>query len=150
MTFHWSTQCGRYIRNLRKRNQDSRYETNETKRNERNETKHKNFWDSWNEQSEQIGDPGPLKMKIGDPGPPKTKKLAIRTAPKKTINDPGPQKICFKAFLKQSNTKKRSRSQMIDQVMTIKTSTESSKTELSSRGKRPFKVFRFSHFWIRN
>ncbi len=35
---------------------------------------------------------------------------------------------------------------MIDQVMTIKTSTESSKTELSSRGKRPFKVFRFSHF----
>ena len=36
---------------------------------------------------------------------------------------------------------------MIDQVMTIKTSTEASKTELSSRGKRPFKVFRFSHFW---
>ena len=45
------------------------------------------------------------------------------------------------------NRKKQSRSQMIDQVMTIKTSTGSSKTELSSRGKRPFKVFRFSHFF---
>merc|ERR1712216_341393 len=33
--------------------------------------------------------------------------------------------------------------QSIDQVMTIKTHTESSKTELSSRGKRPFKVWRF-------
>ena len=32
--------------------------------------------------------------------------------------------------------------QTIDQVMTIKTHTESSKTELSSRGKRPFKVWR--------
>ena len=31
--------------------------------------------------------------------------------------------------------------------MTIKTSTGSSKTELSSRGKRPFKVFGFSHFF---
>ena len=87
------------LRHLRKRNQDSRYETNE--RNERNETKHKNFWDSWNEQSEKIGDPGPPKIKIGDPGPPKTKKLAIRTAPKKTINDPGPPKIFLKAFLKK-------------------------------------------------
>ena len=37
--------------------------------------------------------------------------------------------------------------QTIDQVMTIKTHTESSKTELSSRGKRPFKVFRFSRFF---
>ena len=32
--------------------------------------------------------------------------------------------------------------------MTIKTSTGSSKTELSSRGKRPFKVFGFSHFFL--
>ena len=31
-------------------------------------------------------------------------------------------------------------SQIIDQVMRIKTHTESSKSELSSRGKRPFKV----------
>ena len=45
----------------------------------------------------------------------------------------------------RKNSKKRSLSQMIDQVMTIKTSTGSSKTELSSKGKRPFKVFRFSH-----
>ena len=36
--------------------------------------------------------------------------------------------------------KKLTLSQTIDQVMTIKTHTESSKTELSSRGKRPFKV----------
>ena len=43
--------------------------------------------------------------------------------------------------------KKRSVSQTIDQVMTIKTSTGSSKTELSSRGKRPFKVFGFSRFF---
>jgi len=40
----------------------------------------------------------------------------------------------------EKNRKKRSVSQMIDQVMTIKTSTGSSKSELSSRGKRPFKV----------
>ena len=32
--------------------------------------------------------------------------------------------------------------------MTMKTSTESSKTELSSRGKRPFKVFVFSRFFL--
>ena len=97
-----AVQCGRYVRNLRKKYQDSRYETNErNERNERNETKHQNFWDSWNEQSEKIGDPGPPKIKIGDPGPPKTKKLAIRTAPKKTINDPGPPKIFLKAFLKK-------------------------------------------------
>ena len=31
--------------------------------------------------------------------------------------------------------------QTIDQVMTIKTHTESSKTEISSRGKRTFKVW---------
>ena len=31
----------------------------------------------------------------------KTKELAIRTAPKKTINDPGPPKIFLKAFLKK-------------------------------------------------
>ena len=30
----------------------------------------------------------------------------------------------------------------------MKTSTESSKTELSSRGKRPFKVFGFSRFFL--
>ena len=36
--------------------------------------------------------------------------------------------------------KKPTLAQTIDQVMTIKTHTESSKTELSSRGKRPFKV----------
>ena len=38
------------------------------------------------------------------------------------------------------NRKKPTLAQTIDQVMTIKTHTESSKTELSSRGKRPFKV----------
>ena len=32
---------------------------------------------------------------------------------------------------------------MIDLVVTIKTHTESSKSELSSRGKRPFKVSRY-------
>ena len=45
----------------------------------------------------------------------------------------------------RTNTKKRknqSVSQTIDLIMTIKTSTGSSKTELSSRGKRPFKVRR--------
>ena len=40
-------------------------------------------------------------------------------------------------------TKKQSVSQMIDLVMTIKTHTESSKSELSSRGKRPFKVSKY-------
>ena len=40
--------------------------------------------------------------------------------------------------------KKLSLSQTIDRVMTIKTHTESSKTELSSKGKRPFKV------WFKN
>ena len=43
--------------------------------------------------------------------------------------------------------KKTTLSQTIDQVMTIKTHTESSKTELSSGGKRPFKVWRFSQFF---
>ena len=43
------------------------------------------------------------------------------------------------------NRKKPTLSQTIDQVMTIKTHTESSKTELSSRGKRLFKVWRFFH-----
>ena len=35
-------------------------------------------------------------------------------------------------------------SQTIDLIMTIKTSTGSSKSELSSRGKRPFKVYDYS------
>ena len=39
--------------------------------------------------------------------------------------------------------KKPTLAQTIDQVMTIKTHTASSKTELSSGGKRPFKVWRF-------
>ena len=43
----------------------------------------------------------------------------------------------------RKNRKKPTLFQTIDQVMTIKTHTESSKTELSSRGKRPFKVWRF-------
>ena len=44
--------------------------------------------------------------------------------------------------------KKRSVSQTIDHVMTRKTHTESSKSELSSRGKRPFKVFPVPYtFW---
>ena len=48
----------------------------------------------------------------------------------------------------KKNEKKRSVSKMKDQVVTIKTHTESSKSELSSRGKRQFKVFCFSHvFW---
>ena len=42
----------------------------------------------------------------------------------------------------QQKLKKSTLFQTIDQVMTIKTHTESSKTELSSRGKRPFKVWR--------
>ena len=44
--------------------------------------------------------------------------------------------------------KKRSVSQTRDQVMTIKTHTESPRTELSSKGKRPLKVWRF--FQIQN
>ena len=43
----------------------------------------------------------------------------------------------------RKKSKKPTLSQTIDQVMTIKTHTESSKTELSSGGKRPFKVWRF-------
>ena len=42
----------------------------------------------------------------------------------------------------RKNRKKTTLFQTIDQVMTIKTHTESSKTELSSRGKSPFKVWR--------
>ena len=41
---------------------------------------------------------------------------------------------------RKKNRKKQSMSQTIDQVVAIKTHTESSKSELSSRGKRPFKV----------
>ena len=47
----------------------------------------------------------------------------------------------------RKKSKKPTLAQTIDQVMTIKTHTESSKTELSSRGKRPFKVWRFSQFF---
>ena len=43
----------------------------------------------------------------------------------------------------RKKSKKPTLAQTIDQVMTIKTHTESSKTELSSGGKRPFKVWRF-------
>ena len=42
--------------------------------------------------------------------------------------------------------KKRSVSKMKVQVVTINSVQESSKSELSSRGKRPFKVFRFYVF----
>ena len=42
----------------------------------------------------------------------------------------------------EKNRKKQTLAQTIDQVMTIKMSTESSKSELSSGGKRPFKVLR--------
>ena len=42
---------------------------------------------------------------------------------------------------KKSKKKKPTLAQTIDKVMTIKTHTESSKTELSSKGKRPFKVW---------
>ena len=45
--------------------------------------------------------------------------------------------------LNENYRKKPTLAQTIDQVMTIKTHTESSKTELSSGGKRPFKVWRF-------
>ena len=41
----------------------------------------------------------------------------------------------------EKDRKNLSLSQTIDQVMTIKTHTASSKTELSSGGKRPFKVW---------
>ena len=44
----------------------------------------------------------------------------------------------------QKKSKETTLAQTIDQVMTIKTHTESSKTELSSRGKRPFKVWLFA------
>ena len=48
---------------------------------------------------------------------------------------------------RKKSKKKPTLAQTIDQVMTIKTHTESSKTELSSGGKRPFKVWRcFSKF----
>ena len=42
----------------------------------------------------------------------------------------------------QKNRKNQSVSQTIDQVMTINSVQESSKSELSSGGKRPFKVYR--------
>ena len=45
--------------------------------------------------------------------------------------------------LHQKKWEKQSVSQMIDLVMTMKTHTESSKSELSSRGKRPFKVSKY-------
>ena len=43
----------------------------------------------------------------------------------------------------RKKSKKPTLAQTIDQVMTIKTHTESSKTELSSGGKRPFRLWRF-------
>ena len=45
---------------------------------------------------------------------------------------------------RKKKRKNQSVSQTIDLIMTIKTSTGSSKTELSSRGKRPFKVYDYS------
>ena len=47
----------------------------------------------------------------------------------------------------KKNCEKRSMSQMIDLVMRINSVQKSSKSELSSRGKRPFKVFIYSHFF---
>ena len=44
---------------------------------------------------------------------------------------------------RKKSKKKPTLAQTIDQVMTIKTHTESSKSELFSGGKRPFKVWRF-------
>ena len=44
---------------------------------------------------------------------------------------------------RKKNRKQPTLFQTIDQVMTIKTHTESSKMELSLGGKRPFKVWRF-------
>ena len=45
---------------------------------------------------------------------------------------------------RKNKRKNQSVSQTIDLIMTIKTSTGSSKSELSSRGKRPFKVYDYS------
>ena len=57
--------------------------------------------------------------------------------------------ICTKKSIQKKNKKKSNKkqrvSQMIDQVMTIKTVAGSSKLELSSRGNRPFKVCLFVH-----
>ena len=47
----------------------------------------------------------------------------------------------------KKNCEKQGMSQMIDLVMRINSVQKSSKSELSSRGKRPFKVFSFSHFF---
>jgi len=47
---------------------------------------------------------------------------------------------------RKKNEKKQSVSKMKVQVVTINSVVESSKSELSSRGKRPFKVFRFYFF----
>ena len=48
----------------------------------------------------------------------------------------------------RNKTKKQSMSKMKVQVMTIHSVQKSSKTELSSRGKRPFKVFAILRFWL--
>ena len=48
----------------------------------------------------------------------------------------------------QKSCEKQSVSQMIDLVTTIQMVTGSSNLELSSGGKRPFKVVRFSHFFF--
>ena len=48
----------------------------------------------------------------------------------------------------RNKTKKQSMSKMKVQVMTIQTVQKSSKSELSSRGKGPFKVFVILRFWL--
>ena len=50
---------------------------------------------------------------------------------------------------RKKNRKKQSVSQTIDLVVAIKTHTESSKSELSSGGRRPVKVWEFGSFLIR-
>ena len=56
----------------------------------------------------------------------------------------GSQKRAKKRRKKRTN---RSVSKMKDRIVTINSVQESSKSELSSRGKRPFKVFRFGLFF---
>ena len=62
----------------------------------------------------------------------------------KSPPDGRPSKTIWLWTAGRTNKKRKNQSvsQTIDLIMTIKTSTGSSKTELSSRGKRPFKVRR--------